>query len=680
MKTLRSKKRRTILLLAGIYACSVLVRFFMATLTSNFPTVYVDEFLYYNLGRSIATEGALLYHGQPALYNYVVYPLMLAPVYKLFPAGTHFYRVIQFWNFCVMCLSVFPLYGLCRRMLKDEEKALKLSALFMLLPDFILGQFVLSEALIYPLFFTAVLLIYRSVQDGLTLRDGIALGALGGVLYQTKPGDVALPALAIVFFLIRSIKQKDKKSLSSALAGVASLGAVYLLFRLIADQVLAYSGSFFSIYDHQMNDYNGLFYDTFLRSLLLYPFYFILSCGVLPVLWGMARFSSLQKKDRHFYLLMLASMVIMIAGIAWMINRPEKSDILYLRYIAMYMPLVLLACLLPARADSAPAADSKPSWKMLLALTAIAVYTAACAVIYGSRAGATSYLHAPFLLSMSMVLIRNTPGIAGIVFVCACALSLFLALRRGDQKKMAALCCCVFLAVTFTNNCTGYYIEQLNTVKERGDEAMAVQRELKGEPYVYVYADVVCDMGMDVNTNQNISHVALYDFFNNIRENSGAYKPFVPEAEKGMVANRTMPDPGLIILDEFVHPLIKFSDATRCTSSSLGNLLMVRYTPGSRIVDSIIGNVENLTLTNYSTGILIIFNKEWLSGPIKLSMTIESDQEQTLSMFNAGSFKVPLLPGKNNYEITIQHPEFAYNFTVDKANIQIHRYSIAPAE
>ena len=139
MKTLRSKKRRTILLLAGIYACSVLVRFFMATLTSNFPTVYVDEFLYYNLGRSIATEGALLYHGQPALYNYVVYPLMLAPVYKLFPAGTHFYRVIQFCNFCVMCLSVFPLYGLCRRMLKDEEKALKLSALFMLLPDFILG-------------------------------------------------------------------------------------------------------------------------------------------------------------------------------------------------------------------------------------------------------------------------------------------------------------------------------------------------------------------------------------------------------------------------------------------------------------------------------------------------------------------------------------------------------------
>ena len=680
MKTLRSKKRNTFLLLLGIYACSVLVRFFLATLTSFFPTVYVDEFLYYSLGRSIATEGALLYHGQPALYNYLAYPLLISPVYKLFPAGTDYYRMLQLWNFCIMCLSVFPLYALCRAMLKDEKKALKLAALFMLLPDFILGQFILSEALIYPLFFTLLVLVYRSVQEGLSLRDGIGIGVIGGVLYQTKPGDVVLPAMALLFFLIRGIVQKEKKPLLYTLAGAVSLCMVYLAFRLIADRALAYSGSFFSIYDHQMNDFNGLYYDTFLRSVLLYPYYFILSCGVLPIMWGAARFSSLRRKDMHFYLLMLSSLLVMIVGIAWFINRPEKSNILYLRYIAMYMPLSLLVCLLPLRTDRAPSPAGHPSWPRLLVTAGIAGYIAACAMIFGSRAGATSYLHSPFLASMSMVLVRNTPGIAAIVFALVCCVSLYITLRGGESKKMAALCCGVFLAVTLTNNVTAYYINQLNTTKPRSEETLAIQKALKGEPYIYVYADVVCDMGMDVNTNQNISQVALYDFFNNIRKNGGAYKPFVPKSEKGMVASRVMPDPGLLVLDEYVHPLIKFNSAARCASSSDGNYLMVRYTPGERIVDSIIGNVENMKLNKSDTGILILFNEAWLSGPITVTMEIESEEEQTLKLFNSRQFELPLLSGRNRYAITINKPEYAYNFTVDKADITIHQYGISQAD
>ena len=43
------------------YAGIVLIRFLLALYTTSFPTVGIDEYLYYSLARSIATEGKLLF-------------------------------------------------------------------------------------------------------------------------------------------------------------------------------------------------------------------------------------------------------------------------------------------------------------------------------------------------------------------------------------------------------------------------------------------------------------------------------------------------------------------------------------------------------------------------------------------------------------------------------------------
>ena len=77
-KTGMKKHLPAALLFAGI----VIVRFLLALATSTYPVVGIDEFLYSSLGRSIATEGSLLYYGQPADYSYILYPLVLSPVYN----------------------------------------------------------------------------------------------------------------------------------------------------------------------------------------------------------------------------------------------------------------------------------------------------------------------------------------------------------------------------------------------------------------------------------------------------------------------------------------------------------------------------------------------------------------------------------------------------------------------
>ena len=60
MNTKTILKNKWLLCLLCVYAGAVLFRYVLALLTSSFPTVGIDEFLYYSLARSIATEGKLL--------------------------------------------------------------------------------------------------------------------------------------------------------------------------------------------------------------------------------------------------------------------------------------------------------------------------------------------------------------------------------------------------------------------------------------------------------------------------------------------------------------------------------------------------------------------------------------------------------------------------------------------
>jgi hypothetical protein len=88
----KSFRFKWLIILFVVYAAAVVIRFLLALLTTSFPTVGIDEYLYYSLARSIATEGKLLFRGQSADYAYILYPLMLSPVYALAGQGTYIYR------------------------------------------------------------------------------------------------------------------------------------------------------------------------------------------------------------------------------------------------------------------------------------------------------------------------------------------------------------------------------------------------------------------------------------------------------------------------------------------------------------------------------------------------------------------------------------------------------------
>lgn len=672
------KKPRTGWLLAGLYCCCVLIRFLLAWLTSAYPTVRIDEYLYASLGRSIATEGSLLYLGQPALYNYLVYPLVLSPIYALFPAGTDYYRLIQGWNILLMSLSVFPVYGLCRGVLGDREKAFWVTALFMLLPDYILGQGIFSEAVIYPLFFTLMYCAYKNLRSP-RLLCALAMGALGGLLYCVKPGSAIPAVLTLLLTAGKAIRTRSGKTGLCAGLGVCAFASVILFFMGLARHAFGYVGASFSVYETQLTYDAGKNLDIFVRTAVLYPYYFLLGCGILPLLYALQRLPHFRAHDRRFLLLTLVSALTVMTGTAFTVNRPEGTCILFLRYADMYLPLVLLFSVLPTE-ETPPALDAGKRQNVSLPCLCLLAYAAVCTLLAGADAGIGKPLDVHFLFSLAVLFVKNSAFVAGAVVLLLCAGSLYLLRRRPDHAWMARACCFLFLGVEVLSNYAGYAVTASNTFKSLAAEARETLGILQDREHLYVYAASRCDYGLDVNSRTNASQITFSDFANDLRENHGVYVPFVPASSRGMTACRLTADADALILNWKTYPLIQFVPSVSPAFSADKTYMAVTFDRGRPLADAVITGTEELTLNPDEDAELLLLNGAWLGKPLRIELEIESKTAQSLILTGDVTEERGLTEGRNRCEFVLDAAEESCRLTPSAESVSLISFHVSPAE
>lgn len=675
-KEKRSGRFQVVLPLLLIYAACVGVRYLLAVLGSNFPTVYIDEFLYYGIGRSIATEGTLLYSGQPATYNFIAYPLVLSPVYALFGHGTNYYRVIQLWNIMLMNLSIFPVYGLCSAMLPKRKTALWLTVLVMLLPNFILGQFIYSEAIIYPLFFSLMYCIYRNL-GARKLHYAILAGALGAAMYNAKPGAILPAALALFLFVEQAVREKDKKRWTDLLAGVLSFAAVFLAFKLLAEQAFGYRGTLLSIYDDQALRYPDLNHDFILGILIKYPYYFLLASGILPFLVSMRNYHSCDKRDKQFYLFLIACVSVTIIGIVWTINRPERRTLLYLRYFEMYLPILFVYSLKPGTED-APKKIGKARKATEITAWVLTAYVVAATVIWGSTTGIGEIHDSHFLISAAALYIRNAAGFANILIVFLAAVSLFLMARKTEKRTLTRICVILYAMTALLSNIGGYLNGADNTNPVLAKETEEIHQAIGDTEYLCVCTER-CDYGLDIRSRRNINRVNFDDFANNLIENKGVYTPFVPSSARGMTAVNETPDVDTVIIDEGIYPFIQVSSDAESFISAQKSFRVVRFPKGGRVADCIM-NVRNGQEDGSATCVLEIFNEDMLNKPLRISIDIDSPEEQEMELDFGDTMMIPLNKGRYTYELNSDGPVRKFAFTVRERNIQVHGFEVAVRE
>lgn len=646
-KTVHKEKRQTILWLLLIYTGSVIIRYLLALATKNCPTVYIDEYLYYSLGRSIATEGSLLFLGQPANYSYIIYPLILAPVYMLFGHGTDYFRVIELWNIILMSLTVFPFFGLCNARVRKRRTSLWLTGLFMLLPQFILGEFIYSEAIIYPLFFTLMYCIYGYLKKSKT-KYMIWIGILGALLYYTKPGAMLPAVIALLLFAGKAIFGKSRKSGMNILVGAGCLAVTFIAIKLLTEQVLGYRGALLSVYDDQViASLNGNI-EYFFNAAGKYPYYFMLAGGIMPFMVSLWHYSEYDTEDKHYFLFLIICSVLTVIGTAWLINRPEQKDILYMKYVEMYLPILWIYIVVPAN-DNQETLDRPHKVQKLLSYLLL-IYITVCTVVWGCTTGMGASYESHFQISLAFLFVENSMGIINIIIVFLAGATLFLLVRNEENKTVIRVCGVLVVLLILMNNILGYITTGQNTDKKLADETKEIHQVIGDREYVHVYAENQCDYGLDVNSCHNIFRVTDYDFMDIMQQNHGVYAPFIPNSARGMTAVNPTPDTDMLIIDEKVYKRIKLSNLTTSFISSDNSFQVVSLTPNERVIDCV------LDKSLHSAYSLTIFNDEWLYHPITIRLEIESKTDQVMSITANEQFTVPMREGKYWYELKFEKP------------------------
>src|SRR3954452_21834873 len=119
--------------LTAIVAVSILVRIALARRMVA-PWIMVDELVYSELAKSFANDGQFLVRDVPSHGYGFVYPVLIAPAWRIFGGVPDAYAAAKAINAVVMSLAAVPAYLLGRRVLRPPL-ALCVAALAVAIPS-----------------------------------------------------------------------------------------------------------------------------------------------------------------------------------------------------------------------------------------------------------------------------------------------------------------------------------------------------------------------------------------------------------------------------------------------------------------------------------------------------------------------------------------------------------------
>jgi hypothetical protein len=191
------------------------------------PSVFPDEYLYSQLGRSLAKTGHLTIRGVNPHFLPVLEPILTAPVWLAHDVGISF-RLLQLENAFVMSLAAIPAYLIARRLGAGAWLGLGAAAFSVSGPPAIFTAMALSEPFAYPLAL-GVVAAALALFERPSLRAQLVLLVLVGLACFDRLQLAALPlsiAVAVVVVGLRERRLAQALREQWLLVGITLVGAL----------------------------------------------------------------------------------------------------------------------------------------------------------------------------------------------------------------------------------------------------------------------------------------------------------------------------------------------------------------------------------------------------------------------------------------------------------------------
>jgi glycosyltransferase involved in cell wall biosynthesis len=215
--------------LAGLVVLSAVFRYGLSRRVVA-PWIMVDELIYSELAKSFAQSGHFLIRDVHAGAYGVVYPLLIAPAWRVFNSVPDAYAAAKTIGSVLMSLTVIPVYFLARRVLMPIP-SLFAALLAVAVPSLMYTGTLMTETVFYPLFACVALALVLALERPTIQRQLVLIGLCVLAFLTRSQAIVLIPAVATAPLLLAWLDRRRLRMLADfrVLYGVLAAGVVGVL-------------------------------------------------------------------------------------------------------------------------------------------------------------------------------------------------------------------------------------------------------------------------------------------------------------------------------------------------------------------------------------------------------------------------------------------------------------------
>jgi len=215
--------------LAGLVILSAVFRYGLSRRVVA-PWIMVDELIYSELAKSFAQSGHFLIRDVHAGAYGVVYPLLIAPAWRVFNSVPDAYAAAKTIGSVLMSLTAIPVYFLARRVLMPIP-SLFAALLAVAVPSLMYTGTLMTETVFYPLFACVALALVLALERPTIQRQVVLIGLCVLAFLTRSQAIVLIPAVATAPLVLAWLDRRRLRMLADfrVLYGVLAAGVVGVL-------------------------------------------------------------------------------------------------------------------------------------------------------------------------------------------------------------------------------------------------------------------------------------------------------------------------------------------------------------------------------------------------------------------------------------------------------------------
>ena len=295
--------------LIGIFVVGVIFHYYYGCFSKSIE-VLPDEIRYYSIARSMFFGDGLLFRGAATDYQKIGYALYLMPFF-LIKNGILRMKAITLGNAIIMMASIFPLYGIMKRLHMSQKAKFIFLTCFIIFPDLMYSASFMAETLYWPI---VMLFIYLWMvnREKKSILISIIMGLVAYIGYLTKEIFLAL-ILSIVFYeivypIIEYLVEKKAKKLKEYYNAKSLINTVIIVGVFVLAHIIIKTSFFYGL----GNSYDQMGIEAIMSvkkilylmySAIYYVAAVFISCLMLPMLVPAFVYNKLNKEMRSIYFL-----------------------------------------------------------------------------------------------------------------------------------------------------------------------------------------------------------------------------------------------------------------------------------------------------------------------------------------------------------------------------------------